>query len=204
MTTVLVIRDLAASNRTAKKLAKLGYSCEEMPLFTYQPVQFKTKHSHYDHLIITSEKALNASQEVSYAQLHGVGKAVLQLGGCSYSNSLDLGNAVAKLSGKILYLRGRDISRDLSLFNKEIEQQICYEMVPIINRCALPRFDVVFLYSKRQAEALLKVMPSSGGLNIAICISRQVAQVVSCSLRVLIAHEPNENSMIEVLCNLSQ
>lgn len=199
---ILLLREDDAAAKTIKALR--DFEVVHTPLFKMIRIDAKCQFSHYNHVILTSKNALFAVNRISFDNIYSVGKAASPYHGTCLLTSDQLIPLVKKLTGSILYLRGRHISKNLKQYNHNIEELVCYEMLPIAATIDATSFDLALLYSKRQAEAFKVALRGDCKHKIAICISEQVANLVKDKMQVLIAKHPHEESMLEVLWKIKQ
>jgi uroporphyrinogen-III synthase len=233
---VLVTRPHPDNEATARALRDRGFTPVLAPMLRFEPVALTEDLEGFGAVIVTSSNALRAIEAelagllqlplfavgehtAAEARRLGFGKVIAAEG-----DALKLRERVRKEAGKrlakggrLLYLAGADLSRDLAgeLADDgfEIATHTTYRMVAVSR---LPReihdafaenkIEAVLHYSQRSARAFLDAVRADGVEISALavpqcCISANVAAVLreAGALRVLGAASPDENALFAAL-----
>lgn len=232
---ILVMRPFPDNEATAALLRQAGYDVLLSPGLRFEPVAVRDEpDAHYDAVIVTSANALRGIEgqplleRLRPTKVFAVGDATARAA-CAFSFrdvESASGDAVAlcelvekrlRGSGRICYLAGADISRDLGADlgarGYDVTTLTSYRMTPLLyfpeaveTAFATGEVEAVLHYSRRSAQSFVSAVKSSG-LEISAlalpqcCISDAVATVLreAGASRVLAGASPDENAIFEVL-----
>jgi len=232
---ILVMRPFPDNEATASALRGAGYGVLLSPSLRFEPVSVRdTPDTHYDAVIVTSANALRGIEgqplleRLRGVQVFAVGDATAQAARASGFGHVESasGDAVAlcrlvekrlRGAGRICYLAGADLSRDLGTdlgaHGYQVTTLTTYRMTPLPHfseaveaAFAAGDIEAVLHYSRRSARAFVGAVQAAG-LEISAlalpqcCISEAVATVLrdAGASRVLAATSPDESGVFEVL-----
>ena len=232
---ILVMRPFPDNEATAALLRQAGYDVLLSPGLRFEPVAVRDEpEASYDAVIVTSANALRGIEgqplleRLRPTKVFAVGDATAQAARAFGFRDVESasGDAVAlcelvekrlRGSGRICYLAGADISRDLGTDlgarGHDVTTLTIYRMTPLLQfsetvmtAFATGEVEAVLHYSRRSAQSFVSAVKSAG-LEISAlalpqcCISDAVATVLreAGASRVLAAASPDENAIFEVL-----
>jgi uroporphyrinogen-III synthase len=235
---VLVTRPHPDDEPTASALRARGFEVLRAPMLRFEAVGFRDDEAtDYDAILVTSANALRgldlSGHRLLKLPLFTVGEHTASLAHkIGFENVFVADGDAARLrdrvleavkakqlkkSGRLLYLAGADISRDLAgelgAHGLSVVTQTTYKMVPVTR---LPRevseafaangIEAVLHYSRRSARAFLDAARAAGveisALAILqICISAAVASVLreAGATQLVVAASPHESALFEAL-----
>lgn len=232
---ILVMRPFPDNEATATALRGAGYGVLLSPALRFEPVAVRDEpDTHYDAVIVTSANALRGIEgQPLLARLRGtkvfaVGDATAQAARAFGFTDVESasGDAIAlcelvekrlRGAGRICYLAGADLSRDLGTDlgtrGYNVTTLTTYRMTPLVHfseaveaAFAAGGVEAVLHYSRRSAQSFVGAVKAAG-LEISAlalpqcCISDVVAAVLreAGASRVLAAASPDENAIFETL-----
>jgi len=238
---VLVTRPHPDDEHTASALRARGFDVLRAPMLRFEPLAFRDDddEARYDAVLVTSANALRGIEPqlsghrlltlplftvgehtASVARQMGFENVIAADGDAARLRGCVLAAVKAKelkKSGRLLYLAGADISRDLAgelgAHGFSVVTQTTYKMVPVTS---LPReaceafaangIEAVLHYSRRSARSFLDAARAAGveisALAIPqVCISAAVASVLreAGATQLVVAVSPHESALFEAL-----
>ncbi|HXL12583.1 MAG TPA: uroporphyrinogen-III synthase [Bradyrhizobium sp.] len=237
---VLVTRPHPDDEHTALALRARGFDVLRAPMLRFEPLAFRDDdEARYDAVLVTSANALRGLEpQLSGHRLLKLPLFTVGEHTASVARQMGFENVIAadgdaarlrdcvlaavkvkelKKSGRLLYLAGADISRDLAgelgAHGFSVVTQTTYKMVPVTR---LPRevceafaaneIEAVLHYSRRSARAFLDAARAAGVEISAlalpqVCISAAVASVLreAGATQLVVAASPHESALFEAL-----
>lgn len=233
---ILVMRPFPDNEATAAALRDVGYSVLLSPALRFEPVPLREEPDAlpYDAILATSANALRGIEgkpileRLCETKLFAVGDATAQIARNAGFRDVEsaAGDAVALIAlvearmrgkGRICYLAGADVSRDLGADlgaqGYSVTTLTTYRMIPLPHfseaveaAFAAGEVEAVLHYSRRSARAFVAAVQAAG-LEISalalpqFCISNVVGTVLqeAGAARVRVAAAPDEPAMFEAL-----
>jgi uroporphyrinogen-III synthase len=235
---VLVTRPHPDDEHTALALRARGFEVLRAPMLRFESLGFRDDEAtRYDAVLVTSANALRGLElsghrllklplftvgEHTASVAHKIGFEKIIAADGDAARLRDRVLAAVKVkelkkSGRLLYLAGADISRDLAgelgVHGFSVVTQTTYKMVPVTR---LPRevceafaangIEAVLHYSRRSARAFLDAARAAGVEISAlalpqVCISAAVASVLreAGAMQLVVAAAPHESALFEAL-----
>jgi uroporphyrinogen-III synthase len=236
---ILVMRPFPDNETTAAALRSAGHSVLLSPALRFEPVPFRDEPDEsdarpYDAIVATSANALRGIEgqpvleRLRGTKLFAVGNATAQMARSAGFRDVEsaAGDAVALIAlvekrlrgkGRICYLAGADVSRDLGADlgarGYRMTTLTTYRMIPLPHfseaveaAFAAGEVEAVLHYSRRSARTFVGAVQAAG-LEISalalpqFCISDVVGAVLrdAGAARVYVAASPDEPAMFEAL-----
>lgn len=212
---ILITRPIKDALKTSYKLEKMGISTLISPILKVKFLKPSNLDlSSYDLAILTSKNALRKKISMP-SKILVVGQTLEKLSlkyypssqVLSFGNAKDLSAHLSKImrpDDKIIYLRGKDITKDLKKTFKTkckiFDEQILYKTV-VVKDYPLSVFDLVSsvaVYSLKTAKALNKIITNH---NITIfALSHKIASAISVeNSRIYVCEVPTEKSLFDLI-----
>ncbi|MDE2375692.1 uroporphyrinogen-III synthase [Bradyrhizobium sp.] len=237
---ILVTRPHPDNESTAAGLRARGHDVLLAPALKFEPIPFRhDSEAGYDGIMVTSANAIRsiapqlqdrnlkklplfAVGEHTAASARAAGFAAVIVAGGDAAALRDkvresARNKLLKKKGRLLYLAGADLSRDLAgelgAEGFEVVTQTAYRMAPVrhlprdvCDGFAAHRIQAVLHYSRRSAQAFLEAARAEGVEITALaipqcCLSEAVAGVLreAGASQVAVAAAPDENALFGTL-----
>lgn len=220
---VVVTRPQTQADTTAAKLRAMGHTPIAIPLTEIAALPQKSINAGgLDVVTVTSANALRHTkpellQPLEHLPLLAVGDRTAdiarQIGFDDVTSAegdvaalLELLVARTKPGASVLYICGRlrrpDFEVAMTLANRRVTPIETYDTLPLKLEsdqvAKLATADAILLYSQSAAHALASLGPELPQTTL-ICMSARVAQALRAGLRIVVAEQPTEGSMLAAL-----